>query len=91
MTGRAIALFALRGGKGMCGYGNGRLRANWSEDSSEHEPWNPNILHWQAVRSHRDTLFGLAQDNLADGRFRLDAGNESRLFSLQRRFAGQYA
>lgn len=49
----------------------------WSEEQAV-DPWNPNSS-LAAVRSHRDTLL-VAQNNLADGRFRLTLDEAS--FSL---------
>jgi predicted neuraminidase len=66
---RAIALLRYAGREGhVLATVTADAGQTWSEERAI-EPWNPNSS-LAAVRSHRDTLL-VAQNNLADGRFRL--------------------
>ncbi|WP_028614536.1 sialidase family protein [Halopseudomonas pelagia] len=66
---RAIALLRYAGREGhVLATVTADAGQTWSEERAI-EPWNPNSS-LAAIRSHRDTLL-VAQNNLADGRFRL--------------------
>ncbi|MFT6463490.1 sialidase family protein [Halopseudomonas sp.] len=66
---RAIALLRYAGDEGhVLATVTADAGQTWSEERAI-EPWNPNSS-LAAVRSHRDTLL-VAQNNLADGRFKL--------------------
>lgn len=66
---RAIALLRYAGREGhVLATVTADAGQTWSEERAI-EPWNPNSS-LAAVRSHRNTLL-VAQNNLADGRFRL--------------------
>ena len=80
---RAIALLRYAGREGhVLATLTDDAGQTWSEERAV-EPWNPNSS-LAAVRSHRDTLL-VAQNNLADGRFRLtldEANFDLNIWSL---------